>query len=102
MGHLTLKVTPGSKKPEIKLIDNGAISLHRSNMANEAAIAVRLCERAQENKANIALIKLLSRLSGFKVRLIAGANNRIKTVEFDCERETFLKNITEALEAKKA
>lgn len=90
MGQLALRIYPGSKKAGIFLPSNRvAATLHRSSVANEAAFAVRLCEPARDNRANIALIKYLRRLTGLDVRIAAGASNRIKIVEFDATPQDF-------------
>jgi uncharacterized protein YggU (UPF0235/DUF167 family) len=96
MGRLALKVIPGSKKPKIEfLTEQGDKNSQRPGMANEPKIVVRLCEPADKNKANIALIKLLSNISGFQVRICAGASSRIKVIEFGTDAQTFLKQLRE-------
>lgn len=90
MGRMALKVVPGSKKPGIEFLRLQGDKSQRPRGANEPEILVRLCEPADKNKANIALIKLLTGISGFQVRICAGANSRIKVIEFGADADTFL------------
>ena len=102
MGHLTLKVFPASKQQKIEIHAYEGIDSHRSQIgANEADITVRLSEKAQQNKANVALIKTLKKLTGAQVRIRAGASSRLKIIEFDGEKEDFLKKIKSALSSGK-
>lgn len=89
MGRLTLKIFPASKKELIKIHTHGQTT-QRSSQANEVDITVRLCEKAQDNKANIALLKLLKKLTRTNVRIVAGAKNRLKVIEFDQSTEEFI------------
>jgi uncharacterized protein YggU (UPF0235/DUF167 family) len=62
-------VKPGSRKFEARL--EGGL-LH-----------VVLTERAEKNKANIELLKELSKLLGCPVRLISGATSKRKKLEIE-------------------
>jgi len=92
MGRLTLKVFPASKKERIEIHNNGQ-KQQRSKTANELDITVRLRQKAQDNKANIALLKLLKKLTHTGVRIVAGAKNRLKVIEFDQTREEFIDSL---------
>jgi uncharacterized protein YggU (UPF0235/DUF167 family) len=96
MGHLTLKVCPGSKSQDIIIHKTGEDS-HRSKLANEAVLTVRLCEKAVDNKANLALCKLLKKLTGHPVRIISGASSRIKVVGFSAENIDFLSSLQDSI-----
>jgi uncharacterized protein (TIGR00251 family) len=70
-GILQVKVRPGMPKTEIAGWDETARSLR-----------VNLHAKAEDNKANIELLKLLSRISKMKARIVSGARSREKTVRF--------------------
>lgn len=97
MGHLTLKVCPGSKKQEIIIHDISGEHSHRPKKANETALTVRLCERAIENKANLALCKLLKKLTGHPVHIISGSGSRIKVVGFDAQNKDFITSLQHSI-----
>lgn len=64
------KVSPGKKESRLEIIDG--------------IFAVELKERAEKNKANIALIKLLAKhfnTSSANVRIVKGLSSRNKTIE---------------------
>ncbi len=46
-------------------------------------ILVRVINRPIKNKANIELIKLLSSYFGKKVKMVSGANSKIKIIEVE-------------------
>jgi len=98
LGHLTLKVVPGSKKPGITF-ENCKPNSHRPLAANEPALTVRLREKAQGNEANIALCKHLTRLSGDTVRILRGARSRIKVIAFGIDADAFMLRLREACKA---
>ncbi|MFH0927820.1 MAG: DUF167 domain-containing protein [Candidatus Micrarchaeota archaeon] len=99
MGHLTLKVFPASKREEI-IINSEGSKTQRPIKANGADITVRLCEKAQDNKANIALTKLISKLARQQVRICAGAGSRLKVIEFEGESGNLLNSIKSSLNPK--
>ncbi len=47
------------------------------------AYRVKIKAPAQDNKANIAIIKFFSKLSGKKVRIIRGLKSKLKTLSFE-------------------
>ncbi|MFH1306489.1 MAG: DUF167 domain-containing protein [Candidatus Micrarchaeota archaeon] len=102
MGQLTLKTIPGSKKPDI-IFNNlqGLEDSHRPGKANEAVLTVRLREPAQKNKANKALCKLLSKLSGTPVHIVSGTGSKLKVVAFDMDNRSFIQKIRESLGKQK-
>ena len=93
MGRLTLKIFPASKKEQIEIHSNGQTK-QRSKTANEPDITVRLRQKAQDNKANLALLKLLKKLTGANVRISAGAKTRLKVIEFGQTNEEFLNSLS--------
>ena len=102
MGHLALKVFPASKQQKIEIHTSGRIDSQRSdNPANAADITVRLREKAQENKANASLIKILKKLTHQQVRIKAGITSRLKVIEFDGEKEDFINKLKIALTSQK-
>jgi uncharacterized protein (TIGR00251 family) len=67
---LSVRLTPGASKDE-------ALGVR------EAALAIRLCARPVEGKANKALIRFLAQLLGVapsRVRVVRGATSRTKTL----------------------
>ena len=102
MGHLTLRVFPASKQEKIEIHTYEGTDSQRSQIgANEADITVRLREKAHQNKANAALLKTLKKLTRMKVHIKAGASSRLKVIEFDGEKEDFLKKLKSALPPNK-
>ena len=69
METLEIYVKPGSSKTEITGIKDGRI-------------IVFLKEKAEDGKANLALIKLLKKEYGKEARIIKGLKDRRKTVRF--------------------
>ena len=65
--RINVRVKPNAKKSEI--LEEG----------DTLKIAVKA--PAQDNKANLELIKFLSRKTGKKVRLVSGATSKNKVVE---------------------
>lgn len=47
------------------------------------AYKVDISAPAQNNKANLEIIKFFSKLSGKKVRLISGKTSKLKTISFE-------------------
>ncbi len=66
---ITVKAKPGSGRSEIS--------------QDGEAYTVWLKALAQDNKANIELVKLLSRHFGRKVRILSGLNSKRKTLEVE-------------------
>ena len=66
---LTVKVIPNSKENKIEK-ENGIL-------------IVRLKEKAEKGKANIALIKLLTKYFNSKVRIVSGHRSRNKIIEIE-------------------
>jgi len=66
---LTVKVIPNSKENKIEK-ENGIL-------------IVRLKEKAEKGKANIALIKLLTKYFNSKVRIVSGHRSRNKVIEIE-------------------
>jgi hypothetical protein len=67
---IKLKVRPNSSKDEIKKI-------------SEEDYEVWLKEKAENNKANVELVKLLQRFFKRKVKTKSGFNSRNKIVELE-------------------
>ena len=102
MGHLTLKVFPASKKQKIEIHAYGENTSQRSKfLANGPDLTVRLCEKAQDNKANAALIKILKKLTHKTVQIKAGMASRLKVIEFEGKKEDFLKKLQISLHSQK-
>jgi len=66
--RLTIKVKPSSRKQEIIKI-------------SDEEYKVYLKSRAEDNKANIELLKMLKKYFGRQARIIKGARSRNKIVE---------------------
>jgi len=66
---LTVKVIPNSKENKIE-------------KENDILI-VRLKEKAEKGKANIALIKLLTKYFNSQVRIVSGHRSRNKVIEIE-------------------
>ena len=49
--------------------------------ADKSAYIVRIKARAQDNKANIELIKFLSKTTGRKARILSGLKSKTKLIE---------------------
>lgn len=69
-GRITVKVRPGARKTRIAGRDGDVL-------------LIDLAAPAQDNKANIELLKLLKRESGKHVRIVLGATRKEKVVAFD-------------------
>lgn len=68
---ITIKAKPSSKKEEIFILGKNNFEVH-------------LKERAEKNKANIELIKLLARhfnVSSSNIKVLKGINSKNKVVE---------------------
>ncbi len=65
--RLEIKVLPGAGKDEVSE-DGGAIT-------------VRVKAQAKDNKANVAVLKVLRKHFGKEVRFVSGLKSRKKTVE---------------------
>jgi len=68
-------VKPSSRKFAVKLVDG--------------KLAVSLTEPAEKNKANLELVKELSRLLGCGVRLVGGAKSKRKRLELAINEASF-------------
>jgi len=66
--RLTIKVKPSSRKQEIIKI-------------SDEEYKVYLKSRAEDNKANIELLKMLKKYFGRQARIIKGARSRNKIIE---------------------
>lgn len=66
--NVGVKIHPNSSKEEIKRINDGSFE-------------VWLKEKAEKNKANMKLIKLLKKYFKKSVKIKSGANSRNKIVE---------------------
>lgn len=95
MGKLAIKVIPGARCTDIEVHNTEGQSAGSLQMANAPQLTVRLSEPPIEGRATIALIKLLTKLSGFKVQVIAGAAARRKVIAFDADEATFLASLKE-------
>lgn len=65
---IKVKVSPGRKKEEIEKI-------------SQQAYKVSLKEKAEDNKANLALLKLLKKYFNSRVRIVKGLRSREKILE---------------------
>ncbi len=70
--RVKIKVKPNSKKQEIVQI-------------TDCEYKVNLKEKAENNKTNIELLKLLRKHFGKEVRLIKGLKSKNKIVEVKCQ-----------------
>lgn len=66
---IRVDVKPSSRETRVERTEKGMI--------------VWLTEPADKGKANVQLVKLLSRLLGARVRLVSGATGRKKLIEVD-------------------
>ena len=66
---LSVKVIPNSKENKIE--------------KENRILIVRLKEKAEKGKANIALIKLLTKYFNSKVRIVSGHRSRNKVIEIE-------------------
>ncbi len=69
-GNLTILVKPNAKKDEILNWDD-----------KRNALRVNIKAPADDNKANIAVIKLFSKLTGKQVRIIKGLKSKEKVLK---------------------
>ncbi len=99
MGHLTLKVFAGSKEQNIQINSQTNANLQRSdNSANDIVdITIRLCEKACDNKANMALIKIFKKLTKRPVRIVSGTKSKVKVIMFDGDSQAFLDVLRKSL-----
>lgn len=65
-GKVVVRVKPNAKKTEI--LDSG----------EEVRVAV--AAQAEDNKANVELVKFLSRLAGRRVKIVSGLTSKRKVV----------------------
>ena len=65
---IKIKVKPGSREQKIE-------------KTSDSEYEINLKERAEDNKANIELLKLLKRYFGKEVRIVKGLKSRNKIVE---------------------
>lgn len=70
-GKVKVIVKPSSSKTELGVFD-----------VNKKAWRVSISARAEDNKANIELIKFFTKLSKKKVRIVSGLSSRVKFLEF--------------------
>lgn len=68
-GKLKVIVRPNSKKDEILGWDN-----------SKQALKIAISAPAEKNKANIALVKFFSKLTGKPVRILTGLKSKEKTL----------------------
>ncbi|MDO8339183.1 MAG: DUF167 domain-containing protein [Candidatus Burarchaeum sp.] len=73
-------VKPSSRKFEAKL---------GQGEGGKPLLRVSLTEPAEKNKANLELLKELSRLLGCEVRLVAGAKSKKKKLELAIDEASF-------------
>ncbi len=66
-------------RKELKVFPNAGEDSVTEN--DDGLIVVRVKAPAKDNKANISLIKLLSRHFGRPVRIVSGLNSKRKVVE---------------------
>jgi uncharacterized protein (TIGR00251 family) len=69
--RLSIRARPGSRVTAITCYD-----------ASSGVLSVDVAAQPEDNKANIALLKFLKRLTKKDVRLVSGATSKNKVVEF--------------------
>ena len=99
MGHLALKVIPGAHKPDIKFIEDE--NLGRPQGANAPKLRVHLTQMPEAGRANAALEKWLTRLSGQKVQIISGHASRVKIIAFAQDENGFINLLKNGIEKGK-
>lgn len=95
MGQIVLQVVPGASVQALEFIQTPS---GQTRMAGSPLLKVRLTERAEDGRANMALIRWLSELSGLPVHLARGHTSRRKTVAFDATEEEFLSALRTGLD----
>ena len=88
MGQICLQVVPNASVQALEFLPSPVTG--GSGLANAPVLKVRLPQRAEDGRANLALQKWLSALSGCPVRIVRGHTSRRKTVAFDVSAEEFL------------
>jgi uncharacterized protein (TIGR00251 family) len=73
---LEISVVPAS--PRFKIVEKDKI------------LKIYLTEAAEDNKANLELIKTLEKLTGKPVRLVSGAKSKRKTLEIGMAAEEWV------------
>lgn len=94
---LAIKVTPNSKKNSI-----GDIVLDQNN---KKVLKIYTSAKPENNKANEAVLKLLSKalhLKKNKINIISGSKQRNKVIHVLGNREELLKNLENCCKTKEA
>ncbi len=86
---LVIRVTPNAREFRIEPLADGSYR-------------VSVPEPAERNRANIALIKHMSRVLGCEVRLVSGAGGRRKALEADIDAVALKERVEAAQKPKKA
>ncbi len=95
MGQISLQVVPNSSVQALEFL--APLAANRNGPASAPILKVRLKQKAQGGRANLALEKWLSALSGFPVRIVRGHAGRRKTVAFSRPEEEFLQGLRAGL-----
>jgi uncharacterized protein YggU (UPF0235/DUF167 family) len=85
MGQIMLQVVPGASARALEFIQTPSKPLE-----NAPVLKVRLTERAEDGRANRALGKWLTELSGLPVQIVRGQRGRRKTAAFEGQSDAFL------------
>ena len=59
----------------------------------DGKLKIRLPEKAEAGRANLALVKRLSKLLGCDVRIVRGSKSRKKTIAVDCDEKMFFAKV---------
>lgn len=72
--RLSIRAKPNARETKI--------TAYETNDKKECVLHVDIAAQPEDNKANIALLKFLRRMTKKDVRLVTGARSKDKTVEF--------------------
>jgi uncharacterized protein YggU (UPF0235/DUF167 family) len=88
MGQIILQVVPNSSVQALEFL--APLAANRNGPLYAPVLKVRLRQKAEDGRANLALEKWLSALSGLPVRIVRGHTGRRKTVVFSPPEDEFL------------
>jgi len=95
MGQIILQVVPNASVQALEFLPSAIKG--GPGLANAPVLKVRLPARAEDGRANLALVKWLSALSGCPVQIARGHTSRRKTVVFAPSDAEFLAALKEGL-----
>ncbi|GEM_PF-3859898 len=93
MARFEVRVVTNARLKPRRLVRNAEQADAREFAAERAAdgtIRCRVQEKPEKGKANLALIKGLSKLLGCEARIVSGATSRKKVIEANCSNDALL------------